>query len=93
MKATELIGKIAIRTEPTKTCGDWSYTESPLLILDATESHVLAVYANKEELMVKILGNKPFILRADFVDGWADYQPIQDKIDEYNNKKEENNNG
>lgn len=45
MQAKELIGKIAIRTAPNKR-GDWSYTDEPILIVNATDDHI---YAKKND--------------------------------------------
>lgn len=40
MKATELVGKLAIRTKPTKCSGDHSYMSEPILIEKVTDAHI-----------------------------------------------------
>jgi len=79
MKATELIGKVAIRKEPTKQFNDHSYMNEPLRIIHATEFHVVAAFIRPQP----ITGKRITILRKEWVDGWEDFQPYQDKIDEY----------
>lgn len=75
MKAIELIGKKAIRTAPTKTCGDYSYTDTPLLILKATDTHI--VYQHCNDFEVKMFGTEPRILRCDYCDdNWTDYDEL-----------------
>jgi hypothetical protein len=75
MKATELIGKKAIRTARTAKIGDGSYTDRPLLILKATDNHI--VYAHCADFEVKMFGAELCILGCDFCDdNWTDYDEL-----------------
>jgi hypothetical protein len=75
MKATELIGRNAIRTAPTKAIGDRSYTNTPILILNATDSHI--VYKHAAPFEKKIFGDEASVLGCDFADdNWTDYDEL-----------------
>ncbi len=77
MKASELIGKKAIRTAPTKLCGDGSFDDSPITILNVTSSHIVYTYP-EENCMSRILSdNRPRLLDSSWLDdNWADYDEI-----------------
>ena len=47
MKATELIGKKAIRTAPTKEIHDRSYSDHPIIIKDANDHYIIFEYGDK----------------------------------------------
>ena len=74
MKASELVGKLAIRTERTKR-GDGSFTDEALNILKVTEHHILYNHVGtREEFM---FGDEIMILGCDWIDGnWADYNEL-----------------
>lgn len=75
MKATELIGRNAIRTAQTKAIGDRSYTNTPILILNATDSHI--VYKHATPFDKKFFGDQASVLGCDFADdSWADYDEL-----------------
>ena len=83
MKATELIGRRAIRTKPiemnressslfpAKNSLDYSYTQQPIDILYATDSHIVYDYENyKQERENRILS-------CQFCDdNWIDYDEL-----------------
>lgn len=89
MYAHELIGKKAIRKAPARweksqnslmggirvvTQEDYSYTNSPLLILAATGSHIVYKRCDWDE---KILGAEPHILDCRWVDDqWINYDDL-----------------
>lgn len=71
MKATELIGKFAIRTGKTGGYGDNSYTSEPVFIMGATDTHI--------EIKTKSLFNnesyRMSILNYVFCDDkWIDFE-------------------
>ena len=72
MKASELIGKKAIRTGPT-CYGDYSYTTDPLI--DKVTDYVLVKYP-EDSFHARLLGNDtPHILdRRWNDDNWTDYE-------------------
>jgi len=65
MKSTELIGKLAIRTAPTKLIGDCSFTHEVALIVDATEHHTVIQFTGIKQ---GIFGDDKMILGFDFCD-------------------------
>jgi|GEM_PF-3970748 len=74
MKATELIGKKAIRTAPTKEHGDFSYTNEPVEIVAATNTHVLMKNIGWKK---KIYGDDVHVLNSTFCDdNWTDYDEL-----------------
>jgi len=84
MKANELIGKLAIRTNPIscgknfmtgKTNYDYSYTTTPIRILKVTDNHILTNYkGTKEE---NIFGDDIHILDKRWLDdNWIDYEEL-----------------
>lgn len=81
MNASELVGKIAIRTQPTPTIGDRSYMATPLLITkveidqDKRKTHVHITHLGDG---VSRNGTTS-ILDADWIEGWIEYE----KADEY----------
>lgn len=76
MNAKELIGKEAIRTAPTKS-PDYSYCSYPVLIINATEHHVVIKSKgifNKDKAYIDI---DPHILDCRFCDdNWTDYDEL-----------------
>lgn len=94
MKATQLIGKLAIRTFHTKYAHGQisrSFMEYPIRILKATDKHIVYEWVNEPEW-----NNKPNILSYEYCDdNWIDYnelmgivepdpiQKILDKLDAY----------
>lgn len=74
MKATQLIGKKAIRTAPTKEHGDFSYTNSPVEIVAATDTHVLKKNVGRDKA---IYGDGIQVLNLTFCDdNWTDYDEL-----------------
>lgn len=77
MKATELIGKTAIRTTyATHPNGiqDNSYTDTPIKIEKATDSHIIYTFL-KEDFCYN--SGKLYILNHDFCDNnWIDYDEL-----------------
>lgn len=71
MKASQLIGKEAIRTKPVQYetgIKDFSYTTSSIKIIKVTDSHI--VYQNK-------MFDTPSILDIRWQDGnWEDYEKL-----------------
>ena len=87
MKAIELIGRNAIRTAPTEVIGDRSYTNSPILILNATDSHI--VYKHAGSFEKKIFGDATRVLGPDFADeNWADYDELMNGCIKIRDKEE-----
>lgn len=80
MRASELIGKRAIRTAPTSRIGDHSYMGDPITILYADDTHI--VYRHK------LIGEeRRDVLRADFADdNWRDYDELMRLADEVDSK-------
>ena len=73
MKASELVGKNAIRTKCT-AYGDYSYTDNPIHILKVTTDHILYTYLGNE---AKIFGDEVNILNNRWVDDcWTDYDEL-----------------
>lgn len=75
MKASEFVGKRAIRTAPTAS-GDYSYTTEPLKILKVTESHIVVEHQCpflKGD--VSILGNRWLD------DNWTSYDDLMSGIE------------
>lgn len=73
MRATELVGKVAIRTGPNYN-NDHSYCSYPVKILMATESHVMIEYVGREANM---FSSTPHLLNCAFCDDkWADAEGI-----------------
>lgn len=69
MKAKELVGKIAIRTGGNRM-GDWSYTETPLRIMKATEHHIYVAASNYGEYREMLLDER-------FIDGkWTSFKDV-----------------
>lgn len=71
MNIRELIGKMAIRTKPTKS-GDYSYTNSGIKILKVTDTHILH-QCNYSKDNINILIND----RWDD-DCWEDYDKLME---------------
>lgn len=71
MHVKDLVGKRAVRTEPTKRIGDYSFTSNPLLILKVTEHHIVCKYC------FNYLPSREQLLNLDFVDdNWVDYDDL-----------------
>lgn len=74
MKASDLIGKNAIRTRPTNIGNglqDYSHTQSPIHVINATESHVVFEYLPEYD---KFLSGKKRILDCRWCDdNWIDF--------------------
>lgn len=100
MYANQLIGKRAIRNKPVKlreegeggfgfvgvqtATYDYSYTSEPILILAATESHIVYQYAGRD---LAILGEEKRILNCRYCDdGWANYDELMELAEESNMK-------
>jgi transcriptional pleiotropic regulator of transition state genes len=77
MKATELVGKLAIRTAPVVSNNDYSFMNSPLKIIKVTDFHIVYEYP-EENSMSKIFADKnPYILHAEWLDdNWTDYSKL-----------------
>ena len=74
MRANNLIGKLAIRTAPAS--GDYSYTDTPIQIVNATASHV-AYRSVPGSLDEKILGKDIRVLNARWCDdNWTNYDAL-----------------
>lgn len=72
MKAIDLIGKNAIRTAPTY--GDWSYTDTPILIINATNNHIIFKAIGRK---AKIFGEEIRILNSRWCDdSWIDFDEL-----------------
>ena len=72
MKATDLIGKNAIRTAKTEH-GDYSITDYPIEIIDATNSQIYYKYADKWHRTY--LSKDTHILGPEFCDNnWTEYK-------------------
>ena len=76
MFATELIGKLAIRTSPVRyPNGNWdcSYTQNPIRIINATDRHI--VHVSKDSPFCD--PSKPRVLNYLWCDDkWIDYESI-----------------
>jgi len=94
MKAIELVGKLAIRTNPvsygrndftSEEVKDYSYTTEPLKILKVTDNHILYEYS-EDGFIYKVVGNEtPHILDKRWLDdNWTDYEELM-KIDSRKN--------
>lgn len=74
MKACDLIGKNAIRTQPVDLGNgmrDHSYTDSPVHIINATDSHVVYEYLPEYD---KILAGRTRIMNYRWCDdNWIDF--------------------
>lgn len=89
MKATKLIGKLAIRTQPIKLgiddmTGeinyDYSYTSNPINILKVTENHIVYNYVGTPE--EGIFEKDVYILDKRYIDNnWIDYSELIDLKD------------
>lgn len=80
MKATELVGKDAIRTAPAQYPNgnsDCSYMSEPIHIAKATDAHIVFFHPS-DSFGAKVLGNdKPHILNACWCDdNWTDYEEL-----------------
>lgn len=92
MRAEELIGKLAIRTKPVELgkdifgnrSRDYSYTSTPIRIVNATNEHVVFDYkgtdAEKAFTHVHVLDNR----WAD--NNWIEYKSLFNKKTEEENK-------
>ena len=73
MKASELVGKRAIRTKPVDLGNgskDYSYTTSPIEIVKVTDNHIVHKYKMFGEEHVSILGER-------WMDNnWIDYNEL-----------------
>lgn len=75
MFAQDLIGMKAIRTKPTSQ-GDHSYTDTPIIILKATESHIVFKYPD-DSIDARIFGNETRVLNLRWCDdGWVGYEQL-----------------
>jgi hypothetical protein len=75
MKASEFVGKLAIRTAPT-TFGDYSYTTEPLKILKVTENHVVV------EHQCPFLKGDVCILNSRWLDdNWTSYDDLMNEVE------------
>ncbi len=93
MKAIELVGKLAIRTNPIKLGRDfiteennydYSYTNEPIRILKVTDNHILTTH--KGTKLEKIFRNDIHILDKRWNDdNWTDYEELI-KMEEYDEK-------
>ena len=72
MNAKELIGKRAIRTASTVK-GDMSYTSEPVLILNATDRHIIY----KTKIFRNAIVTTMNYLFCD--DNWVDYDEMEEK--------------
>jgi len=80
MKATELIGKVAIRTRPTNTIKDHSYTDHPIKVITATNHCITFEYADWWHR--KYMDTRHHHLDSDFCDdNWIEYNGICDSYD------------
>jgi hypothetical protein len=73
---SELVGKIALRTEPHKTTGDRSFCSTPITILAVSKSHILYRW---EGSFRKGISNpdEPRILASDYLDeNWTSYDDL-----------------
>ncbi len=95
MKATELIGKLAIRTKPVflgfeglrENC-DYSYTTTPIRILKVTDNHIIYNHVGTSE--EKIFGKKKHILNLRWLDNnWTDYNKLMKLDSKKENKKKQ----
>ena len=74
MNAKQLIGHNAIRTAAT-SLGDNSYTETPLLIVHATDTHVVTKHVR--DLDKRLFGTNPHVLNYTWCDdNWIDYDEL-----------------
>ena len=81
MYAQQLIGKLAIRTKATSkgSVFDNSYTATPLLIINATDSHIVYEYP-EDSTVFKVFGCRIGILNYCFCDdAWIDYNELINK--------------
>ena len=77
MNAKELIGKTAIRTGATRL-GDNSYTDTPVRILHATDTHVVTEHVLEWER--RTFGSEPHVLNYTWCDDkWIDYEELMDE--------------
>lgn len=84
MKATKLIGKLAIRTQPIELGYndftrekdyDYSYTSSPINILKVTENHIIYNYVGTTE--EDMFGKGIHILDKRWIDdNWTSYTEL-----------------
>ena len=75
MKPEQLIGKLAIRTQPPKGLDDYSYTTETIRIIKVTENHI--VYDHVGTLEEKIFEDKKYILDKRWIDdNWEDYNEL-----------------
>lgn len=85
MKASDLIGKNAIRTKPMNIGNglhDYSLTSSPIHIINATDSHIIYEYLPEYD---RILAEKKRILDCRWCDdNWIDFEfiltPVSDQL-------------
>lgn len=77
MRATELIGKKVIRTAPTSH-GDYSYTSNPIIIINATDEHIIYKYPSNN--CFNYFENKERVLNFTWCDDkWIDYKKLVGK--------------
>ena len=83
MKARDLIGKLAIRTNPIilgenfitgKANYDYSYTTSPIKILKVTDNHIVYNYSGTSE--EKIFEGQYILDKRWIDDNWEDYEKL-----------------
>lgn len=81
MKATELIGKLALRTKPVQYGNgtkDNSYGDEPMLILKATDTHILYKRSSFGENTCEGILNHCWC-----DDGWTDFEELAKGTDLY----------
>lgn len=82
MKATELIGKKAIRTSHTTYAHGTisrSCMDEPILILNATDAHIVYEYPAESSMarMCKDINARPHVLSYEYCDdNWTDYDKL-----------------
>ncbi len=77
MRATELIGKEVIRTAPTSH-GDYSFTSNPIIIINATDEHI--IYKYPSDNCLGYFDSREKILNFTWCDdNWIDYEELTDK--------------
>jgi hypothetical protein len=96
MYAGELIGKLAIRTAPVDRgerevgysgvvtrCLDNSFTDSPIIILAATESHIVFKYDSNHDPILD--DGKRQVLNYEYCDdNWTSWDDLMSLADEKN---------
>ena len=85
MKATELVGKMAIRTKHVTYAGggtDRSHMEEPVKILKATDCHIVYEYGDEFLKMCKTANDSPNIMSYEYCDdNWVDYDELMSGLE------------